>query len=80
MYQNQVKEKDEEMKNKEHQMKEKDEKINECKKRKSDMEDELLTIVGLSSLDELKNVLKKGKDLRESEEAEVAVLKEDLLV
>ncbi len=44
------------------------------------MEDELLTIAGLSSLDELKNVLKKVKDLRDSEEAEVEVLKEDLVV
>jgi hypothetical protein len=44
------------------------------------MEDELLTIAGLSSLDELINVLKKVKDLRESEEAEVEVLKEDLVV
>ena len=44
------------------------------------MENELLTIAGLSSLDELKLVLKKVKDLRESEEAEVEVLKEDLVV
>ena len=61
-------------------MKEKDEEISECKKQKREMEDKFLTIVGLSSLDELNNVLKKVKDLRESEEAEVEVLKEDLVV
>jgi chromosome segregation ATPase len=71
MYHKQVKEKDEEMKNKEHQMKEKDEEISKCKKQKREMEDELLTIASLSSLDELKHDLKKVKDLRESEEAEV---------
>jgi hypothetical protein len=34
-----------------------------------EMEDELLTIAGFFSLDELKLVMKKDKDLRESEEA-----------
>jgi len=78
-YQKQVKEKDDEMKNKQHQMKEKDEEMSECKKHKREMEDELLTIACLSSLDELKLVLKKNKDLRESEEVEVEDLKEDLV-
>ena len=47
MYQNQVNEKDEE--------------TSECKKQKREMEDDLLTIAGLSSLDELKDVLKKSR-------------------
>jgi hypothetical protein len=61
-------------------MKEKDDEIIECKKQEWEMEDELLTVAGLSSLDELKHVLEKVKDLRESEEAEVEALKEDLVV
>jgi hypothetical protein len=76
----QMKEKDEEIKFKEHQMKEKDEQLGECKKQKREMEEELLTIACLSSLDELKLVLKQVKDLRECEKAEVEVLKEDLIV
>jgi len=74
----QMKKKDEEMKTKNQQMKEKDEDISTCKKQMKEMENELLSIADLSSLDELKLVLKQVKDLRECEKAEVEVLKEDL--
>ena len=45
-----------------------------------EMENELLNIADLSSLDELTLVLKQVKDLREYEKAEVEVLKDDLTV